>query len=109
MTVRRAVFAPLEGVEYECAIDAIVRAGLDPAEFALEERRTDVRFPGGEHRVYKLVSVKRLTVDVQRQYNTGMGGGWPFEFERDLRVGIYGKLLGIKRGGLVPASMDHRA
>jgi hypothetical protein len=90
MSSRRQVFAPLEGAEYRHAVDAIVQAGLEPAEFVLEERRTDVRYPGGDHRVYKLVSVKRLTVGIQRQYNTGSGGGWPFEFERDLRVGLYG-------------------
>jgi hypothetical protein len=91
VTTRRAVFEPLEGAEYRCAVEAILGAGLEPAEFALEERRTEVRYPGGNHRVYKLVSIKRLSVGMQRQYNTGPGGGWPFEFERDLRVGIYDK------------------
>ena len=81
-----------------------MHAGLDPAEFALEERRTDVRFPGGDRRIYKLVSVKRLTIGIQRQYNTGPGGGWPFEFERDLRVGLYGKAATAERAtGVIAA------
>ncbi len=90
-STKRAVFAPLEGAEYDCAIEAILSAEHEPAEFLLEERRTDVRYPGGDRRVYKLVSVKRLTEGVQRQYNTAPGVGWPMEFERDLRLGLYGK------------------
>lgn len=89
-TVKRESFLPLEGGEYTTAIAAIVGAGFEPAEFALEERRTDLRGPGGIHRVHKLISVKRLTVGYQRQYNSGPGGGWPYEFERDLRLRVYG-------------------
>jgi hypothetical protein len=91
LTTRRSVFAPLEGPEYRCAVEAIANAGLELAAFVLEERRTDVRFPGGDHRVYKLVSVNCVAARMQRQYSTGPGGGWPFEFERDLRMGMYGK------------------
>ena len=88
--MRRAVFAPLEGVEHSSAITAIVNGGFDPVEFALEERCTTVRQPGGGQRVHKLISVKRLTVGFQRQYNSGPGGGWPYEFERDLRLLVFG-------------------
>jgi hypothetical protein len=91
LSTRRSVFTPLEGPECQCAVEAIAHAGLELAAFVLEERRTDVRYPGGDHRIYKLVSVNCLTVGIQRQYSTGPGGGWPFEFERDLRVGMYGK------------------
>ena len=90
MTSKRAMFAPLAGAELDGARAAIVGAGLDPADFMLEERCTIVRQPGGSQRVYKLVSVKRLTVGFQRQYNCGPGGGWPFEFERDLRLLVFG-------------------
>jgi hypothetical protein len=83
-------FAPLDGTEYAMAISAILGAGYEPAEFALEERRSDLRAAGGSVRTYKLVSVKRLTVGYQRQYNSGPGGGWPYEFERDLRLHVYG-------------------
>jgi hypothetical protein len=91
LSTKRAVFAPMEGAELDTAIEAILSAEFAPAEFLLEERRTDLRFPGGDRRVLKLVSVKRLTEGIQRQYNTGSGGGWPFEFERDLRLGLFGK------------------
>ena len=90
MTSRREVFAPLQGVEYAAAMSAIVSGGFEPAEFVLEERCSVVRQPGGGQRVSKLVSVKRLTVGFQRQYNSGPGGGWPYEFERDLRLLVFG-------------------
>lgn len=85
------MFAPLEGAECEGAVAVIVGAGFDPADFMLEERCSVVRQPGGGQRTYKLVSVKRLTVGFQRQYNTGPGSGWPFEFERDLRLLVFGQ------------------
>ena len=91
MTMKRAVFALLQGAELAAALRAIEQAELDPAEFALEERRTDHPLPGGQNAVHKLVSVKRLTTGMQRQYAAGRGGGWPYEFERDLRCGVYGK------------------
>jgi hypothetical protein len=84
------MFAPLEGAELEGAVAAIVNAGFDPVDFLLEERCSIVRQPGGSQKVYKLVSVKRLTIGFQRQYNCGPGGGWPFEFERDLRLLVFG-------------------
>ena len=87
MSLKRPTFLPLEGSELESATDAISRAGLSPGEFVLEERRTH-NAPG--FAVHKLVSIKRNTNGTQRQYNTGRGGGWPFEFERDLRCGFYG-------------------
>ncbi|MGZ5595236.1 MAG: hypothetical protein ACXWG3_01240 [Usitatibacter sp.] len=90
MTTKRATFAPLEGAEYQCAIEAIVGSQLEPSQFVLEERRTEMRYPGGDRRVHKLVSVKCLTAGIQRQYSSAPGGGWPFEFERDLRLGMYG-------------------
>ena len=90
MTSKREVFAPLEGAEYTCAMAAIVNGGFNPAEFALEERCSIVRQPGGGQRIYKLISVKRLTIGFQRQYNSGPGGGWPYEFERDLRLLVFG-------------------
>ena len=90
MTSRREVFAPLTGAEHTSAISAIVSGGFEPAEFVLEERCSTVRQPGGVQRVYKLISVKRLTVGFQRQYNSGPGGGWPYEFERDLRLLVFG-------------------
>lgn len=73
MNERSGVFAPLAGTDYECAIRAIVNSGREPAEFVLEERCTDIQLPGGTTRSYKLVSVKRLTAGLQRQYNTGRG------------------------------------
>jgi hypothetical protein len=89
MSVRKAVFASLEGAELTAAVSAITRAGLDPAHFALEERRTEQTMARGGA-VHKLISIKSLASGTQRQYSTGRGGGWPFEFERDLRVGFYG-------------------
>ena len=89
MTSKREMFAPLEGAEYSSAIAAIVGGGLEPADFVLEERRSSVRQPGGVQKVHKLISVKRLTGGFQRQYNCGPGGGWPYEFERDLAKGCY--------------------
>ena len=100
--MRRAVFAPLEGAELAAAENAILRVGLDPGEFVMEERRTEQTFGGGASAVHKLISVKRLTTGAQRQYSTGRGGGWPFEFERDLRCGFYDRPWpaepGISRG-----------
>lgn len=90
MTSKREAFAPLEGAEHTSAMEAIVACGFDPAEFVLEERCSFVRQPGGGQRVYKLISVKRITVGFQRQYNSGPGGGWPYEFERDLRLLVFG-------------------
>jgi hypothetical protein len=88
---KREAFGPLEGAENASAIEAIVNGGFDPAEFVLEERCSFVRQPGSSgQRVYKLISVKRLTVGFQRQYNSGPGGGWPYEFERDLRLLVFG-------------------
>jgi hypothetical protein len=90
LTSKREVFAPLQGAEYTVAIAAIVNGGFDAAEFVLEERCSIVRQPGGGQRIYKLISVKRITVGFQRQYNSGPGGGWPYEFERDLRLLVFG-------------------
>ncbi len=72
------------------AIEAISGNGFEPAEFALEERCSVNRLPGGVQRIHKLISVKRLTVGFQRQYNCGPGGGWPYEFARDLRLLVFG-------------------
>lgn len=90
MTSKREAFGPLEGAEHASATAAIVTGGFDPADFVLEERCTIVRQPGGGQRIYKLISVKRITVGFQRQYNSGPGGGWPYEFERDLRLLVFG-------------------
>ena len=89
MSCKRPMFAPLQGAELEAAVSAIMRAELPPADFALEERRTEQNFALGAVQVHKLISVKRLANGRQRQYSTGRGGGWPFEFERDLRYGFY--------------------
>jgi hypothetical protein len=89
MTVRRPMFAPLEGSERDSAVNAIARAELQPTEFVMEERRTQQNFARGSVVVHKLISIKRVTTGAQRQYSTGRGGGWPFEFERDLRCGLY--------------------
>jgi hypothetical protein len=89
-SARREAFVPLEGAEYECAIETIVKGGFEPVEFLLEERRSNVRLPGGGTRIHKLISVKRLTIGFQRQYNSGPGAGWPYEFERDLRLLVFG-------------------
>lgn len=90
MTTRREAFAPLDGTEQQCALTAIAEGGFEPAEFVLEQRCSTVRQPGGAQRVYKLISVKRITIGFQRQYNSGPGGGWPYEFERDLRLLVFG-------------------
>ncbi|MGZ5036752.1 MAG: hypothetical protein ACXWGT_08210 [Usitatibacter sp.] len=90
MSARRSAFNPLQGAEKESALAAIRNAGFDVEEFVLEERRSEMRLPGGGVRVYKLISVKRVTVGFQRQYNTGAGSGWPYEFERDLRLLVFG-------------------
>lgn len=87
--MKRAIFACLEDPERAAAVSVILRAGLEPNEFVLEERRTDHNFGGGASSVHKLISVKRSVTGAQRQYSTGRGGGWPFEFERDLRCGFY--------------------
>jgi hypothetical protein len=91
MGVKREVFAPLDGAEHKTAIAAIEKAGLDPSEFVLEERcaRPPLRTPSTS--AHKLISVKRLTNGTQRQYGSGRGGGWPYEFERDLRMFFYGR------------------
>ena len=98
MTPRRAAFAPLQGAELASAMAAIRDAGFDAAEFILEERSNELRLPGGGLRVHKLISVKRVTVGFQRQYHGGPGGGWPYEFERDLRVLLYGPALLARDG-----------
>ncbi len=89
MSLKRAGFAPLEGAEFQNALNAILCAGLEPSDFDLEERRTEGYGRGGTA-VHKLVSIKRRSTGIQRQYSTGRGGGWPFEFERDLGSGFYG-------------------
>jgi hypothetical protein len=89
MSARRPIFAPLQGTERDSAANAIARANLDLAEFVLEERRTEQIFARGNSVVHKLISIRRVTTGAQRQYSTGRGGGWPFEFERDLRLGFY--------------------
>ena len=104
MLVKRSMFAPLEGNERDSAVDAIARAELDPAEFVLEERRTEQNFARGSTVVHKLISVKRVSTGAQRQYSTGRGGGWPFEFERDLRCGLYDRLWPSQPGNLTGAA-----
>ncbi len=84
-------FQPLAGSEYELAMSALADAGFDAAEFVLEEQRSEIRMAGGPPQVFKLVSVKRLTVGLQRCYNSGRGGTWPFEFQRDLRCRVFGE------------------
>jgi hypothetical protein len=84
-------FQPLADQEYEVAMSALVDAGFDPAEFVLEEQRSEIRMANAPAQVFKLVSVKRLTVGLQRCYNSGRGGTWPFEFQRDLRCRVYGE------------------
>src|ERR1700682_3770112 len=84
-------FQPLEGSEYELAMAALADAGFDPSEFVLEEQRSEIRMAGSAPQVFKLVSVKRLTVGLHRCYNSGRGGTWPFEFQRDLRCRAYGE------------------
>jgi hypothetical protein len=84
-------FQPLADEEYELAMSALVDAEFDPAEFVLEEQRSEVHMAGAPSQVFKLVSVKRLTVGLQRCYNSGRGGTWPFEFQRDLRCRVYGE------------------
>ena len=104
MSVKRSIFAPLEGNERDSAVDAIARAELDPAEFVLEERRTEQNFARGSTVVHKLISVKRVSTGAQRQYSTGRGGGWPFEFERDLRCGLYDRSWPSQPGTLAGAA-----
>jgi hypothetical protein len=84
-------FQPLADTEYELAMSALVDAGFDPADFVLEEQRSEIRVANAPAQVFKLVSVKRLTVGLQRCYNSGRSGTWPFEFERDLRCRVYGE------------------
>ena len=83
-------FAPMTEPEFSSAMTAIAERGFDPADFVLEERRTNIRQPGGSVKVLKLVSVKRLATGFQRQYNSGPGGGWPYEFGRDLALLTFG-------------------
>lgn len=90
--MRSESFTRLEGKEYETAIAALLAAGHDPAEFALEEQRTVLQMAGAAPQVFKLVSIKRLTAGMFRTYNSGRGGTWPFAFERDLRCGVFGSL-----------------
>lgn len=100
------MFTPLEGSEHACAIVAIADGGFDPTDFVLEERCTSVRQPGGSQRVHKLISVKRLTVGFQRQYNSGPGGGWPYEFERDLRLLVFGHPILDRAGSTAEAGVE---
>jgi hypothetical protein len=86
--LKRSTFSALEGVELDLALKAIRRAGLTQEDFTLEERRTQSFANGGVH-VHKLISVTRVSNGKQRQYSTGRGGGWPFEFERDLQCGFF--------------------
>lgn len=88
--MKRPAFAPLQGLELAHAVNAIEQVALDPADFVLEERRTDQQFSGGQKVIHKLISVTRVATGTQRQYAGGRGGGWPYEFERDLRCGVYG-------------------
>ena len=87
---KRDMFGPLEGVERASALEAIASGGFDVGEFVLEERCSILRQPGGVQRTHKLISVKRITVGFQRQYSCAPGGGWPYEFERDLRLLVFG-------------------
>jgi hypothetical protein len=84
MKPRKDLFAPMTEPEYSSAVEALVERGFAPADFVLEERCSNVRQPGGKVKIHKLVSVKRITTGFQRQYNCGPGGGWPYEFGRDL-------------------------
>src|SRR5258708_37465595 len=84
-------FAPLGGSEFRTAIAALIAGGFEPAEFLLEEQKTEIQMASSDPQVFKLVSVKRLTVGLKREYNSGRGGTWPFAFERDLRCGVFGK------------------
>jgi hypothetical protein len=92
MNMKRESFSPLEGVEYATAIAALSNGGYASAEFLLEECRSDVQLPGGNVGIYKLVRVKRVSTGFQHQYNCGPGGGWPFEFERDLGLHVFGEV-----------------
>ena len=83
-------FAPLEGVELETALRVIERAGLERADFVLEERRTDREIIAAHILVHKIIRVRTVATGMERQYGTGRSGaGWPSEFERDLRQGLY--------------------
>ena len=86
----RNAFEPLTEPEFSSAMTALAEGGFDPAGFVLEERRTNFRLPGGSVKVHKLVSVKRIATGFQRQYNSGPGGGWPYEFGRDLGLLTFG-------------------
>jgi len=90
MKVRRDAFAPMTEPEYSSALATLVEGGFEPADFLLEERSSRMRMPGGAVKVHKLVSVKRLATGFQRQYNSGPGSGWPYEFGRDLGLLIFG-------------------
>ena len=63
MKAKRDVLAPMTGPEYGCAMGALVEGGFEPSGFVLEERRSNVRQPGG---------------------------GWPKEFGRDLGLLTFG-------------------
>jgi hypothetical protein len=84
-------FEPLSGDELSVATNALASRGFEPSEFVLEEQRAQVHLAGGSDRSFKLVSVKRPAVGLQRVYNCGRGGSWPFAFERDLRCGTFGE------------------
>jgi hypothetical protein len=85
-----ADFASLAGAELDLATKAIARARCCPDEFELQERRKPVPSPTGVF-LYKVIDVTRVTTGRRRQYHNGRGGGWPFEFERDLLRGFFGQ------------------
>jgi hypothetical protein len=89
--MKRAELTPMEGIELEYAKRAIAAAGLDPADFALEQELCEQELPFGQSRRSTVISVTRVTTGAQRLYGTGRGGGWPHEFELDLRDGVYGR------------------
>ena len=90
MKKARGIFEPMTEPEFSSAMTALADGGFDPADFFLEERCSNIRLPGGAVKVHKLVSVKRLATGFQRQYNTGPGSGWPYEFGRDLGLLAFG-------------------
>ena len=90
MKGRRDAFTPMTEPEFSSALATLQEGGFEAADFLLEERRSNVRMPGGAVKVYKLVSVKRLATGFQRQYNSGPGSGWPYEFGRDLGLLAFG-------------------
>jgi hypothetical protein len=90
MKARRDAFAPMTEPEFSSALATLVDGGFEPADFLLEERCSNFRMPGGVVRISKLVSVKRLATGFQRQYTSGPGSGWPYEFGRDLGALTFG-------------------